>query len=101
MLKPADLYESIGGIWGGNSIFLYEREKAVEQLQRDQDSTIAERPQEFLKQIWDKKWDSMDFSWFQQHKHLSPNEKKKDPSPRYYEQFTAYMVQQNSRQGHP
>lgn len=30
VLKPADLYESIGGIWGGNSIFLYEKEKAVE-----------------------------------------------------------------------
>ena len=89
--KPADLYESIGGIWGGNSIFYYEKERAIEQLQRDQESTIAERPADFLKLIWDKKWDSMDFSWFQQHKHLSPHEKKKDASPAYYQHMMQYL----------
>ena len=30
--KPADLYESIGGIWGGSSIFQYEKERAIDQL---------------------------------------------------------------------
>ena len=91
--KPKDLYDSVGSIWGGTSIFFYDKEQAIQQLIKDQESTIAERPPEFLKQIWDKKWDSMDFSWFQQHKHLSPSEKKKEPTPKYHEYIQAYLAQ--------
>lgn len=62
--KPHDYNETVGDIWGGNSIFFYDKESAVKQLIEDIDSTSAERPPEFLKQVWDKKWESMDFSWF-------------------------------------
>lgn len=62
--KTEETYETIGAIWGGNSSFYYEREKAVQQLIRDAENTTAERPPEFLKLTWDKKWDSMDFTWF-------------------------------------
>ena len=80
MSKPDDLYESIGNIWGGNTIFFYDREQAINQLNKESFSPTSEQPPEYLKQTLDKKWESMDYSWFQLHKHLSPNEKKKDPS---------------------
>ena len=64
MTKGDDLYESIGSIWGGNSIFFYHKEDAIEQLKRESEITTAERHPEYLRQTWDKKWDSMDFSWF-------------------------------------
>lgn len=62
------------------------------QLNKDSESTTAERPPEFLKQTWDKKWDSMDFCWFQQHKHLGPNEKKKDPTMKYHEHLLTFLT---------
>lgn len=89
--KPEDLYETIGSIWGGNSIFYYDKDQAVQQLMRDAENSSAERPPEFMKQMWDKKWDSMDFTWFQQHKHLGPQEKKKDPTPKYHMYFLEYL----------
>jgi hypothetical protein len=58
------LYWSIGEIWGGVSIFYYDKDRAVEQLIRDSEITAADRPPEYLKNTWDKKWLSMDFTWF-------------------------------------
>ena len=28
--KPEDLYSTIGDIWGGNTIFYYDKDRAVE-----------------------------------------------------------------------
>jgi hypothetical protein len=64
MSKGDDLHETIGSIWGGNSIFFYNKEDAMDQLKRESEITTAERPPEYLRMTWDKKWDSMDFSWF-------------------------------------
>ncbi|CDW86160.1 UNKNOWN [Stylonychia lemnae] len=77
--------DMVGDIWGGNTIFHYDQKTAINQLITETDS--AERHPEYIKQTWEKKWEMMDCYWFQQHKHLSPNEKKKDPSSKYLEQF--------------
>jgi hypothetical protein len=66
-------------------------------LIRESEITAADRPPEYLKQTWDKKWESMDFTWFQQHKHLGPNEKKKEASQKYHDQFIQYLM--NSLRG--
>lgn len=96
--KPEDLYEPVGQtIWGRNSIFYYEKEVAVARLIEDNENSNAERPPEFLKQMWDKKWDSMDFSWFQMHKHLGPSEKKKDATPKYYESVVNHLINQRNQ----
>jgi hypothetical protein len=47
--KNEDLYESIGAIWGGNSIFYYDKDQAVQHLIRESEITPADRPPEFLK----------------------------------------------------
>ena len=70
--KPDDLYMPIGEIWGGTTIFQYDKDQAVLTLIRDSELTMSDRPPEYLKSTWDKKWESMDFPWFQQHQHLSP-----------------------------
>jgi hypothetical protein len=71
--RSAEDFENIGqSIWGRHSVFFYEKETAVSKLVHEIESANSERPPEFLKHMWDKKWDSMDFSWFQMHRQLGP-----------------------------
>jgi len=46
-----------------------------------------ERTGEHLRRYFDKKWDSMDLTWYQQHRNLGPKERKGNPSLKYIEVF--------------
>ena len=46
-----------------------------------------DRAHDLLRQTWDQKWDTMDSYWFQQHKHISPSEKKQELPQEYVARF--------------
>lgn len=55
--------EHVGSIWGGSTIWHYESRSAIHQLTLDSENNY-DRPPDFLKQSWDKKWETMDYYWF-------------------------------------
>eukprot|EP00347_Sterkiella_histriomuscorum_P008011 403346707 len=90
--------DNLGDIWGSTTIWQYDANHAINQLNSECENT-ADRPPEILKQIWDKKWETMDYYWFQKHKQLGPNEKKKDPSQKFLEHFQKLQAAANMPPG--
>ena len=57
-----------------------------------------ERTGEHLRRYFDKKWDSMDLTWYQQHRNLGPKDRKGNPSQRYSDIFLRYFKQWDKMQ---
>ncbi len=52
-----------------------------------------DRNGDHLRRYFDKKWESMDLTWYQQHRNLAPKERKGNASQKYSEIFQKYLKQ--------